>query len=926
MTTGQFGTVSLWVGAVMSLITIALYLAGLFAQERGGENSSGLERTLRLLARGSFTLTAAGVLSAFYALIVIVYNNKYQYEYAFSHTGNELRALPTDTFAHALFHHWIRLAATWSGQEGSFLLWSFWTVLIGFLVFAKAGRYEMRVMPIFTTVITFLCLILIKQTPFHYLKGMPDSDWTSIPPDGRGLTPSLQNYWMTIHPPTIFFGFASLAVPYSYAVAAMIWKDYKGWITRVMPYALLTSATLGLGLFMGGYWAYETQGWHGFWGWDPVENASFFPWLAITALVHGLVVQKSRGGMARTNTFLGVLAFWLFLLGTFLTRSGALSGEAADGSLLSVHAFDNISKSGLFLMEAMLTLYGLSGLILWLVRIFKMPARSSMGDSLLSRDFAFFVSIMLMILACAVIAFGTTTPLFMSWMHRKPTQPQPFFYNQVMFPLAILASLALGCVPWLAWKRTDSEKFLRKLLVPWLLMVVFGFFMIFWVQGATADLQQAMPDDHQATLHYWFGATAQRVLVVLMCSLGMFVALSNSMLTYKVLRVKPISAGGWLAHVGIGVLLIGIVISNTFERTVRISVIEGEPAKELYGYKISMEGMTGTPKSIRPIDASTDAHNSVKLRITPPGVDDGKSSSLSGSDLGEAKTFVMEPRWFLHNLNKAFPWKWERMRWPAIHKDALHDLYIGLADDAQYEWPFGTTYSSQMAFTLTPGQKVDVGGYRIGYYEPILQPQKLIGARIVILPIDENGKPKDKPVLTEPALRMMANPDFAPSKPMDEMNRPMQMFAVNEDIPELKDTEGNIGAIEAIRLDPATKAFSFRLSLPNFRGRWNVPLEVTYKPWINLVWLGVFITVGGTLLAMFRRIGDASKVDSKTNKGKGDKETPDDTEGGSGTTTDSDEIVDGQPWDLPDAPTSTVPDAVLPIVNMPVRGKLRTAK
>ena len=202
-----------------------------------------------------------------------------------------------------------------------------------------------------------------------------------------------------------------------------------------MPYALLTCATLGLGLFMGGYWAYETQGWHGFWAWDPVENASFFPWLAITALVHGLVVQKSRDGMARTNTFLGLLAFWLFLLGTFLTRSGALAEKSADGALLSVHAFDNISKSGLFLMEAMLVLYGLGGLVMWIARLRKMPTRPTTGETLVSRDFAFFVSMMLMILACAVITFGTTTPLFMSWLHRRPTQPQPFFYNQVMVPL-----------------------------------------------------------------------------------------------------------------------------------------------------------------------------------------------------------------------------------------------------------------------------------------------------------------------------------------------------------------------------------------------------------------------------------------------------------------------------------------------------------
>ena len=268
-----------------------------------------------LAARALYAITALGVLGAFVTLATLVYTHNYRYEYVFDHSGNDL-------------HSWFRFAATWSGQEGSFLLWAAWTAVIGFLVFLKAGKYEARVMPFFVSSLVFLCAILLSQTPFN-LVPMPSAaqlaahkDWVFPPPNGMGLNPSLQNYWMTIHPPTIFFGFASLLVPFCYAVAALLWRDWEDWTPRVAPYALLSCATLGLGLFMGGYWAYETQGWHGFWAWDPVENASFFPWLTITALVHGLVVQKSRGGMARTNIFLGVLTWTLFLVGTYLDPVG----------------------------------------------------------------------------------------------------------------------------------------------------------------------------------------------------------------------------------------------------------------------------------------------------------------------------------------------------------------------------------------------------------------------------------------------------------------------------------------------------------------------------------------------------------------------------------------------------------------------------
>ena len=181
MTTGQFGTWAIWTALIASLFTIGAYALALARPS--------LETRLRTVARGGYALTALGILSSFGALCVIVYKNKYQYDYAFSHTGNDLLALPTDTASHWLFHHWIRLAATWSGQEGSFLLWAFWTALIGFLVFAKAGKYEARVMPFFVSVMAFLCAILIKQSPFHYLAQAHPAYVDNDSAGRQGLTP-----------------------------------------------------------------------------------------------------------------------------------------------------------------------------------------------------------------------------------------------------------------------------------------------------------------------------------------------------------------------------------------------------------------------------------------------------------------------------------------------------------------------------------------------------------------------------------------------------------------------------------------------------------------------------------------------------------------------------------------------------------------
>jgi cytochrome c-type biogenesis protein CcmF len=811
MTLGNFGTLALWVGLIASLLCIGTYVAQLFAPSR--------ERTLRAVARLFYMVTAAGVLSTFGTLCWIVFHRNYQYAYAFEHTGNDVTNL------------WYRVAATWSGQEGSFLLWASWTAIIGFMVFSRAQRYEARVMPFFVSVMTFLCLILIKQSPF--LKFMTvHSDWPGVPQDGSGLTPSLQNYWMTIHPPTIFFGFASLAVPYSYAIAALIWKDYKDWTGRVMPYALLTCATLGLGLFMGGYWAYETQGWHGFWAWDPVENASFFPWLAITALVHGLVVQKSRGGMARTNTFLGILAFWLFLLGTFLTRSGALASKGADGQLMSVHAFDNISKSGLFWMEAMLAIYGIGGLILWFVRLTKMPTRPTTGDTLVSRDFAFFLAMLLMIVACAVITLGSTTPLFLAWAHRPPSQPQASFYNKVMLPLTMLTALVMGCVPWLAWRKTDPEKFMRKLMVPWFLMLGFGFAMLFWVQGAERGLVTSMdPQTLSDTMHHWISPSIQRISVVMLASLGFLAALSNAMLAYKMFRTKPLNAGGWLAHVGIGILLIGVIVSNTYERTQLLTLDEGGGPQQVFGYKFDFEGMTGKPKEVRPLNPEYDLKNTLRLRVTPPGADDAPADS-------GARTFVMEPRWFIPKptIPGEAENKLENMTWPTIQKYLGHDLYVGIADWPQRKAP---------ALTLQPGQTAQVGPYQIMYVDATVRPQDYFGAQLLIRTQD------GKTIQAEPGIKFLK--DDAGHMARDEDGKPL-MYKTGETIPELVDDEGNPGGIILETMTPGSREIRLWMSLPGATGSWHIPLAVTYKPWVNLVWTGVLIAVSGVLLAMIRRM------------------------------------------------------------------------
>ncbi len=816
------GKAAVILGIIFALASMVAYLFAV---------SQPSNKRMLVIARCLYTATSLCVLATFGILASRVYGMDFRFDYAFKETGRDL--IKPD-----FLHHWLRFAATWAGQEGSFLLWTSWVCLLGFLVFAKAGKYEARVMPFYISVIAFLCAILIKQTPFNLVPLPSAADfaqnagWMYPPADGSGLNASLQNYWMTIHPPTIFFGFASLAVPFAYAIAALIWRDYDGWTPRVMPYALLTCATLGIGLFMGGYWAYETQGWHGFWAWDPVENASFFPWLAITALVHGLVVQKSRGGMGKTNTFLAIFAFWLFLLGTFLTRSGILKD-------ISVHSFGSIALASKNLMIAMMAVYGFLGLGLWLWRLKTIPGRKTLGDTLVSRDFAFFMAVVLMIIACFIVMLGTTAPIGQTLLHAKDpnfkaTAPEAVFYNRPLLPITIVMAFFLGVVPWLAWRKTNTEKFLSKLVVPWFLMLGFGFFMIFWCLKAEQEwINVANMDDASvaATWMAWFkNPVIQRMSVVSLCSLGFLAALSNSMLVYRVFRTKPLAAGGWLAHVGIGILMIGVIVSNTYERSVSFTLREGMGPEKAFGYEFNYERMTGKPLEGRPLNPDYDRENAVQVRVTPPA-----NETPMG---GDAKTFLMEPRWFATDLRVADESEIKHTFWPSIQKYMGHDLYITLADSASFRWPTDDPERKRPGIVLQKGERRKLGDYVVGYFDSFGEPGKMMGAHLVIL------TPDKQIVESKPAIRMDTG----------------SMTAVNVPIPEIKDENDNSSAVYLDGLDPATKAAKLRITLPGYNGAWAVPMVVTYKPWVNLVWIGVLIAVSGTLLAMVRRALEARKL------------------------------------------------------------------
>ena len=324
------------VAGVLSLIAAASYRS---ASARG----KGSLATPRVL----MSLSTALVLIASAILTALILSHDFSNGYVFGYSD---RSLPL---------HFL-LSTFYAGQEGSFLFWALCSSLIAVVLsgYARKRDSEAEVMTVFLIVQTVLLALTVAKSPFRAVWDMyPEIAQGQVPPDGHGLNPLLQNFWMVIHPPVLFIGFALMAVPFSQAVGGLWKMKFSLLPTQGLSWILMAVSLLGLGIMLGAYWAYGVLGWGGYWGWDPVENSSLIPWLTGIALVHTLLAQRRTGRYVRTNFVLAIVSFFLVIYSTFLTRSGIL-GDA------SVHAFADAGAEVYWLLLASLVAILLTGGVL----------------------------------------------------------------------------------------------------------------------------------------------------------------------------------------------------------------------------------------------------------------------------------------------------------------------------------------------------------------------------------------------------------------------------------------------------------------------------------------------------------------------------------------------------------------------------------
>ena len=307
--------------------------------------SSNYQHTWFKFASTSFYLHGLTTLFAISLIYYLIINNLFEYYYAFQHSSIELPL-------------YFKISSFWEGQEGSFLLWIFWNILLGIIfINKKTNKWNTSVLIIISLTQLFLTSMVlgiiffdfkIGSSPFIMLRDAVTAPIFQLNPDfipenGTGLNILLQNYWMVIHPPTLFLGFSICLIPFAYAISALRLSDFRGWILPTKKWLIYSIIVLGIGIMMGAYWAYETLNFGGYWNWDPVENAVYVPWLFLVASLHSIILAQKNKNYIKTSLILSIISFILILYSTFLTRSGILGDS-------SVHSFTDLGLSGQLLI------------------------------------------------------------------------------------------------------------------------------------------------------------------------------------------------------------------------------------------------------------------------------------------------------------------------------------------------------------------------------------------------------------------------------------------------------------------------------------------------------------------------------------------------------------------------------------------------
>ena len=500
--------------------------------------SSNYQESWFKFASTSFYLHGITTLLAISLIYYLILNNLFQYYYAFQHSSIELPL-------------YFKISSFWEGQEGSFLLWVFWNIFLGIIfINKKVSKWNTSVLIIISLTQLFLTSMVlgiiifdfkIGSSPFIMLRDAVSAPIFQLNPDfipenGTGLNPLLQNYWMVIHPPTLFLGFSICLIPFAYAISSLRLSDFRGWIIPAKKWLVYSIIILGIGIMMGAYWAYETLNFGGYWNWDPVENAVYVPWLFLVASLHSIILAQKNKNYITTSLILSILSFILILYSTFLTRSGILGDS-------SVHSFTDLGLSG------QLLIYLFSFLTLgtaYLTKRWSVLPNSKNKIENYTPEFWLLLGVFTLLLMSFQVIFPTSIPVISSIIemfggisNMAPPVEKELFYSNAQIWFASLIAVLSGIAQILWWKSKKSKNKIAMFFRPLMLTMVISSLII-----VVYPIKQ--------------------ISYMILISSSFFSIFSNGSILLHFFRKQQLVSSASVSHIGVAIMFIGILFSSGY--------------------------------------------------------------------------------------------------------------------------------------------------------------------------------------------------------------------------------------------------------------------------------------------------------------------------------------------------------------------------
>lgn len=794
---GQIGFFFVVLSLVSSIVATIAYFRS--AQASNLED----EQSWKRIGRISFMIDAISVFAVFTMIFIIISNHYFEYYYAWNHSDKSLEPK-------------YLLSSIWEGQEGSFLLWTLWHAVIGLILMKTAKKWEAPVMTVVSFAqITLATMILglvifdvkIGNNPFLLTRDMfgdlpvfQREDYLSLPrfQDGNGLNQLLQNYWMVIHPPILFLGFASTIVPFAYAMAGLWKKDFGAWSKDLLPWALFSAAILGLGIMMGAKWAYESLNFGGYWAWDPVENASLVPWLILVAGIHTQIIFNATGHSLRSTYLFYILSFLLVLYSTYLTRSGDLQDT-------SVHAFVNEGMN--WQLRAFVFVFLFPSILLYAFRYKQIP-HIAKEEASWSREFWMFIGSLVLFLSSLAIIVPTSFPLINKVFGTNMAigEDPEFGYNRIQIFVAVIIGLLTAIAQYLKYKSGEKKDLGKKILLPTAIALVISLCVSLF-----------------GNIHYDKYGIGFLAAIHMALFASIYSVVANAAYIWTGLKGKLKAAGGSIAHVGFAMFLVGVLLSSAKKEVLSVNRVnplnfgadnkeKGEENLTLYqGIKTDMGEYWATYMN----DSITHEGKFMFFHILMERKDGKDRFSLYPDLIRNTKG----QEGFSNNPDARH----------FIHKDIFSyisyaDKMLEGADTAQYR--------------VTPIGVNDTLFYSSGY---------------IVLDAVGRNTPISRATFTENDTAVVATMRVYPFGSKEPIMAHPYLMVKNNQIQRVPDTL--VSQSLAIQLNNVTEDKRFSVGVKeSSRLTPFVALKVLQFPFINLVWLGTVIMIVGFIVSMARRI------------------------------------------------------------------------